>query len=193
MITDSITITLLVIDTLRDLGINSVIGGSLASAAYGMARSTLDADLIADIRREHVSALAQALQPAFYADETAIAEAVQRQTSFNLIHLESMFKVDVFIASARPFGRQQLARRQPMVVATEPERTADVLSPEDIILAKLDWYRQGGEQSERQWRDILGVLKAQADRLDLAYLADWAGRLNVSDLLTRARRETGSA
>ena len=100
-----------------------------------MARSTLDADLIADIRREHVSELARALPPAFDADETAIAEAVQRRTSFNLIHLESMFKVDVFIASARPFGQQQLARHQPIVVTTEPERTADVLSPEDVILA----------------------------------------------------------
>lgn len=191
MISEPIEVALLVIEALRGLGITSVIGGSLASAVHGMARSTLDTDLVADVRREQARPLALALRPAFYVDEAAIAEAVERQASFNLIHLETMFKVDVFVAGARPFSRQQLARRRTMVVATEPERTAAVLSPEDTILAKLDWYRQGGGQSERQWRDILGVLKAQAGQLDQPYLDDWARQLRVTDLLEQARREAG--
>ena len=77
------------------------------------------------------------------------------------------------------------------VIATDPERTAYVATAEDTILAKLEWYRMGGGVSERQWRDVLGVMKVQADRLDLAYLRQWADQLNVSDLLERALTEAG--
>jgi hypothetical protein len=97
--------------------------------------------------------------------------------------------VDVFVAGSKAFAHQQPARRSAQVVADDPERTAYVLSAEDILLAKLDWHRQGGEVSERQWRDVLGVLRAQAGRLDQVYLRQWAARLSVSDLLERALSE----
>jgi hypothetical protein len=77
------------------------------------------------------------------------------------------------------------------VIATDPDRTAYVATAEDTILAKLEWYRLGGDVSERQWCDVLGVMKVQADRLDLAYLRQWAAQLNISDLLERAIKEAG--
>ena len=98
--------------------------------------------------------------------------------------------LDVFIAKPRRFDQMQLRRRRLEVVSTEPERRAYVATAEDIVLAKLEWYRQGGEVSDRQWRDILGVLKVQAGRLDLDYLQKWAAELNVADLLQRALKES---
>jgi hypothetical protein len=77
------------------------------------------------------------------------------------------------------------------VIATDPERTAYVASAEDTVLTKLEWYRMGSEVSERQWRDVLGVLKVQAERLDLAYLRRWAAALGVADLLEQALSQAG--
>ena len=189
MINEPVAVTLLVIEALERLGVAYVIGGSLASAVHGVPRATLDTDLVADLELVHARPLAQALHPAFYADEGAIRAAIGQGQSFNVVHLETMFKVDVFVAGGKAFARQQLARRGVQVVADDPERTAYVLSAEDTLLAKLDWYRQGGEVSERQWRDVLGVLRAQTARLDQAYLRQWAVQLNVRDLLERALSE----
>lgn len=190
MVTEPIAVTLLVIEALETLGVPYVIGGSLASTVHGVVRATLDTDLVADLRPEHAAPLTQALGVAFYADEEAIRTAIEQQASFNVIHLDTIFKVDVFVAGGRPFDLQQINRRGAQVVATDPERTAYVASAEDVILAKLDWYRRGGEQSERQWRDVLGVLRTQAGRLDVDYLRHWAASLGVSDLLNRAMTES---
>ena len=121
----------------------------------------------------------------------SIREAVLHQSSFNVINLETMFKIDVFVVKKRPFHHSQMERRLAQVIATDPDRTAYVATAEDTILAKLEWYRLGGDVSERQWCDVLGVMKVQADRLDLAYLRKWAVQLNISDLLERAIKEAG--
>jgi len=183
---DPIAVTLLVIDALDALGVPYLIGGSLASAVHGVLRATMDTDLVADLRLEHAEPLARALGGTFYVDAESIREAVLHQRSFNVIHLETMFKVDVFVVKNRPFHHSQMERRMAQVIATDPDRTAYVATAEDTILAKLEWYRMGGDVSERQWRDVLGVMKVQADRLDLAYLRQWAAQLNVSDLIERA-------
>jgi len=127
-----------------------------------------------------------ALGPQFYADEAQITAAARDQGSFNLIHIDTMSKIDVYVVWRTDFGATQLARRRPAHVGSDSPLALYVTSPEDTILAKLDWYRQGGEQSDRQWRDVLGVLRVQSSALDRVYLKDWAKRLGLSDLLSRA-------
>jgi hypothetical protein len=150
----------------------------------------MDIDILAAIPGKLARALATRLEPEFYADELAIRQAITTKRSFNVIHLETMFKVDVFVSKGDPFDVKQLERRRLEIVNRDPERSAYVASPEDIILSKLRWYRQTSEKSERQWSDVLGVMSVQADKLDLEYLKRWAIELGVSDLFERAITES---
>ncbi len=186
-----LAITLRVAEALEALGIPYFITGSLASAIHGVARSTVDVDLVADLRAGQEEAFRSELGDEFYADIEAIREAVHRRASFNLIHQETMYKVDVFVSRARAFDKIRFERRSAKVVATDPERKVFVATAEDVVLAKLEWYQAGGRVSERQWRDVLGVLSVQAGRLDLGYLRQWASNLGVADLLARALVEAG--
>lgn len=187
---EPVEVTLKVTGVFERLGVPYLIGGSLASTLYGMVRTTQDSDIVAKMRLEHLQPFVSALQDEFYVDEEMIAESIQHNSSFNIIHRESFFKVDVFIPYPRPFLQSQLARAQKQTFAFETEVSAKFASPEDTILSKLEWYRIGGDVSERQWRDILGVLKTRAGELDLDYLRKWAGELKVSDLLERALGES---
>ncbi len=184
-------VTLIVTGSLEELGVRYAIGGSLASSLHGVFRASVDADVVAELRMEHVEPLARALGDAFYRDETAMRRAIAARRSFNVIHLDTMFKIDVFIPKSRPFDEAQLERRVAHVISQDPERTAFVASAEDTILAKLDWYRAGGEVSEQQWRDVLGVLQVQSETLDRDYLRTMAASLSVSDLLERALKDMG--
>jgi hypothetical protein len=176
----------LVIEALEALDVPVLIGGSLASAVHGVARATADGDLLAGLRPEHAKPLSEALGAAFYVDVAAIREAIGHQECFNVVHLETIFKVDVFVAGRRAFDQVQLDRRRSHLIATDPDRTAYIASAEDTVLAKLEWYRRGGEVSDQQWRDVLGVLRVQGERLDLAHLRNWATVLDVLDLLEEA-------
>jgi hypothetical protein len=183
---EPVEVTIKVTAVLEKLSVPYLIAGALASALYGMVRTTQDADIVAEMRPEHLQPFVSALQGEFYLDDEMIAAAIQHNSSFNIIHRETMFKVDVFIPHSRPFLRAQLARTQRQTFTFETDVSAEFASPEDTILAKLEWYRQGGEISERQWRDILGVLKTRAGELDFGYLQKWAEELKLSDLLERA-------
>jgi hypothetical protein len=132
------------------ISVYSAIGGSFASAVHGVMRATMDADLVTDLRLEQAGPFARALGKAFYADLDLMREAIRQHSSFNLIHLDTMVKVGVFVARPRGFDRAQLARRQLHLLSEDPERHAYVASAEDIVLSKLEWYRLGGEVSDRQ-------------------------------------------
>jgi len=189
MLPEPIQITLKVIEVFDHLKIPYLVGGSMASAVQGIVRSTIDADLVADIRLEQVQQLCEMLKDEFYIDPETIVDAIIYTSSFNMIHLSSMFKVDVFILKNRPFDLNQMQRRVLQNIGDSPTDQVYFSSAEDIILAKLEWFRLGGDVSDRQWRDILGVIGVQSQRLDFSYLNNWAAELNILDLLQRAIKD----
>lgn len=178
---------LLVVAVFERLGVPYVVVGSMASSAHGFPRTTNDADIVADLGSDHAADVVSALQPAFYVERAGVERAVAQYRSFNAIHLASAFKVDVFVPPPDGFGRQQLARRTRERLGPEPEaRALYVATAEDVVLSKLEWYRASGEVSDRQWLDLLGVIKVQGEALDRTYLRTWAARLGLEGLLERA-------
>jgi hypothetical protein len=177
-----------VADALDALGVPYYLAGSVISSLLGVARATVDVDVVAALRPIHAAALAERLADAYYADVDAIADAIRRRAMFNVIHLATMMKVDVYIATTE-FDRSALSRhRLDSLIHTPDARQFAVATAEDVILHKLTWFRDGGQVSERQWNDVVGVLRVQRD-IDLAFLRDWAARLEVTDLLERALLE----
>lgn len=173
--------------TFDDLGIRYLVGGSLASSIYGKPRATQDVDLVAEIDRDHVDALTIALADEFYIDAGMIRDAIRRRASFNVVHLATMFKADVFIPRGDAWSREEMARARTEMIDTPEGRAAiRFASPEDTLLHKLVWYRLGNEVSDRQWGDIVGMIQIQKEMLDSAYLQLWAPVLGVADLLARA-------
>jgi len=189
---DIIDVTLKVIKVFEKLGIAYHIGGSLASSAFGIARSTLDVDIVADIKAEQASDIYENLKEEFYVDSEMILDAIQRQSSFNLIHFETLFKVDVFPLKRHPFDQQAFSRRLQKAFSEDALHKVFFATPEDTLLHKLTWYKAGGEVSDRQWNDVLGVLKVQGDQLDMVYLKGWAEKLTVLNLLMKAISEAGT-
>ncbi|PWU10564.1 MAG: hypothetical protein C5B50_25175 [Verrucomicrobia bacterium] len=174
------------------LGVDYLVGGSIASSVFGEPRQTLDADLVAKLFGRHVEPLAAVLELEFYVDVSAIRNAILNQSCFNVIHLDTMTKMDVFVRWRDPFGQSQFERRQRKSIGDSAALTFFFSTAEDTVLAKLEWFRKGGEVSDRQWRDLLGVIKVQASRLDKDYLNRWANELGVGDLLSRALKEAGA-
>ena len=172
------------------LGIRYLVGGSFASSLYGIPRATQDVDLVADVQLVHVEALMGALMTDFYIDAEMIREAVRRRASFNVIHLATMFKADVFVLKSDSWSRGEMgrARTETLDVPDGPVAVR-FASPEDTLLHKMVWYKLGNGVSERQWGDILGVLRVQGAALDDQYLSHWAPMLDVADLLLRAKDE----
>lgn len=179
-----------VIDAFETLGVRYYVTGSIASSAHGVARASVDADVVAELLPEHAPHLVAALQGAYYVPEARLRDAIARRASFNVIHLETMLKVDVFVAKGRAFDARALERSRPERLAADSERRARLATAEDTVLAKLEWYRRGGEVSERQWADVLGILRVAEASLDQAYLRQGAAELGVLDLLERAASES---
>src|SRR5262245_22877634 len=184
---DPIAVALRVIDALEALGVTSTVGGSIAASFAGEPRSTLDIDVIAAIDEPQIDALVAALSADFYIDPESLRRAIRTKGSTNLIHQATQYKVDVFVAGGTPLDAQQLARRQPVQIGN---RTLFVHPPEDILLQKLRWYRAGGGVSDRQWRDVIAIIRTQGARLDRQYLLANAPLIGVEDLPTRAFAES---
>lgn len=189
---DALEVTLEVVRAFESLEVPYLLGGSLASSFYGIPRATHDADLVADLAIRHVRPLSAALRDRFYLDEDRALAAIRRHASFNLIHLATNLKVDVFVLDGKAFSRSEMARRRSFAfIGAGGEAALQVASAEDLVLQKLRWFQLGGGASERQWSDLLGVLKVQGRRLDMDYLARWSPELGVEDLLARALEEAG--
>lgn len=179
---EPLQLALRVLRILEDLGVDAWIGGSLASSIFGIPRATQDADIIADLPLETAHSLVDRLGDDFYADGERITSGIERRSSFNVIHLPTMFKVDIFVVGRDAWSERVIERRQSVEIDEQGTQVL-VTSPEDIILHKLTWYREGGHVSDRQWGDALGVLQVQGERLDRRYLEELAVDLGVSDLL----------
>lgn len=184
-----ITALQFVADAFKTLGVEFYIGGSIASAYHGEPRSTVGVDLIADLPTSDASRLVHLLGEDFYADSNMIIQAITSRTSFNLIHLPTMYTIDVFIPKQRPFDKSVRQRVIHAAAFEGDDRIYQIASIEDTVLSKLEWYKAGGETSERQWRDVVGVMQVQLHQLDQTYLEKWAAELGVSDLLQRALAE----
>ncbi|OGW59614.1 MAG: hypothetical protein A2Y48_00325 [Nitrospirae bacterium RIFCSPLOW2_12_42_9] len=189
---DILTAIIPVVEAFEKLGTHYYIGGSVASSAYGIARATLDVDMVSDLKTQHVHSLVTMLEASYYIDEEMILEAIKNRSSFNLIHLDTMLKVDVFIVKEGLYHKESFKRRRKDTM-DEDEASVEfyLASPEDIILNKLDWYRMGGCISDRQWHDVIGVLKVQQNLLDMEYLQYWASELELTNLLKQAYSDAG--
>jgi hypothetical protein len=175
--------------TLETLDIKWVLGGSLASSLDGEPRATLDIDLAIRLRVEQVHSLVEAFEDKFYVNESMAEAAARHHSSFNLLHSESVYKVDLFVLGDGLLDRRQIDRRRRVRVGADPPIELWAGSAEDQILRKLTWFRSGGEISDRQWRDVVGLLRVQSERLDLADLTTTAQLLGLSELLDEAIRD----
>jgi predicted nucleotidyltransferase len=172
---------------LDELGIQYVVVGSFASSARGFQRATRDVDILARIQLEQVELLYERLLGRYYIDRLSIRSAVINRSHFNAIHLDSMFKVDVFVPSDSDLlSHQQLSRQLPEKLSSGSEDVVYVATAEDTLLAKLIWYQKGQQVSDRQWADVLGIIRVQGKSLDRVYLKDWAERLGLTKLLNQA-------
>ena len=173
----------------ESLGLAYSVGGSLASSFSGEPRSTLDIDFLVSFEEEHAAAIAAALGSEFYVDERALARAARQRSSTNIIHHQTSIKVDIFAAGGTAMDGDVLNRRVRLSLGGEGASSLWVHTAEDILLQKLRWYRLGGGTSDRQWRDVLGLVRVQGGRMDRQYLETGAARLVVADLLRRALGE----
>ncbi len=178
-----------VVSAFERLGVPYAMGGSITSSLWGKPRFTADADVMVEPLPGKEAALCAGFGANYYISLSAVQEAVRNRSSFNIIHSPSGYKVDVFVRKDRPFEQSAFRRTTTQQLPDFPNQVLNVVSAEDIILFKLEWYRLGGETSERQWSDILGVMQVRADQLDYAYLEHWARELGVADLLARAQAD----
>jgi hypothetical protein len=180
-----------VVEAFVRLGVDYFLTGSVISSHHGIPRSTVDVDVVAALRHDHVDALVAALVDAYYIDADAAHDAIKRHSMFDVIHLATMYKVDVYAMLGR-FNRAVMARRRWEALADmDPQRTMAIATAEDVVLSKLRWFRDGGDVSERQWTDVIGVIRMQR-ALDLDYMRPWARDLAVEDLLDRALAEVAA-
>jgi hypothetical protein len=176
-----------VVSVLEQLEIKYALAGSWASSIHGKARMTHDADICVEPFPGKEAAFCAGLGEDYYVSEAAVRQAIRSHHTFNVIFTLTGFKVDLFIAKPRLYDKALFARRQLGVLPASAGPAVQIVSAEDVILLKLEWYRLGGESAETRWNDILGVFDRQAEALDQVYLDRWGEALGVTDLLHRAR------
>ncbi|MEX2181693.1 MAG: hypothetical protein WD771_06590 [Gemmatimonadaceae bacterium] len=183
---DVLDIALEIAGRLEHLSVPYLIGGSLASSVHGEPRATMDVDVVADLRAQTVLALVAMLRPDYYVEEAAARAAVDTGGAFNAVHSRAGIKIDFFVAGDDAFEHERLRTRIAVAVREDPPRTLWMDTAEHTVLRKLEWFRRGGEVSDRQWRDVRAIIALQGAALDRSELARWAPVLGVSDLLERS-------
>ena len=164
-----------IIRELDRAGIPHMLAGSFASSYHGDPRTTNDIDLVIAPTRTSLEAFVHSLDPTeYYVSPEAALEAFDRQGQFNVIVLESGWKVDLILRKERAFSRSEFERRE---LAEIEETQVFVATAEDTIVAKLEWARAG--ESERQLRDVTGILELRGSSLDLAYIERWVAELDL--------------
>ena len=184
---DAIEVALRVADALESAGAAYFVGGSLASSLDGQPRATNDIDFVIDMPIARIGEFVTALGAEFEVDLDMLRDAVMHGRSANIFYLPLVLKIDLFGHAHGPYDETEFSRRR--AIEVREGRVLFIKAPEDTVLRKMLWFRQGGEVSERQWRDLMGVLRTQGPTLDLAYLHAWAKQLGISDLLVRATAE----
>ena len=154
----------------------------------GEPRSTVDVDIAVALSADRLPQLLERVRPSFYVPDVAAARAVSEKESFNIIHNEEAMKVDLFVLGDGVLDANQLSRRVQFALPTEPPAMVWITSPEDQVLRKLDWYRQSGQVSDRQMRDVIAILNINGDSLDMTYLTKTAELVGLSQLLDRAKQ-----
>ena len=185
---EPIRILIHVSQILERLAIPYLTCGSIASSILGIPRATQDIDLVIDLSFARVEDFLKAMQAEFYVDSNAVRRAVQTKTSFNAIHFTAVQKIDFFVHKQDDYSAEEMRRRFAVAVDETANNRVFIASPEDIILQKLVWYKMDSRVSERQWTDVLGVIKVQGERLDRSYLIRWAEKLAITDLVNEALR-----
>lgn len=179
-----VEVALAVAHALDRIGVDYALGGSVATSLQGEPRSTNDIDFAVRLSEVNVEPFIKALGPDFEVDDEALRDAIRKRRSANIFHLPSMTKVDLFIRGSEAFDESEFSRR--VRVEIQLHEDLFVASTEDNFLRKLRWFQMGGETSDRQWRDVLGLIRVSGGSLDLTYLRHWAKVLGVEDLLERA-------
>jgi len=176
---------------LDDLGIPYALGGSMASSLVGEPRSTVDVDIAIKLEQDAGAALLERANAEFYVLIESARVAIEAHSSFNLIDTAHGLKVDLFVLGDGLLDRMQIERRITVAIPGVAERSW-VTSPEDQVLRKLDWYRSTGHESERQWRDVVGILRVHGDVMDQGYMVETARALKLETVLDDAMRAANS-
>lgn len=176
--------------TLDGLSIPYAIGGSFASSAWGQPRQTRDLDVAVVVNLLQVKRLAEEVRGEFLLSEKDMEEAAigtAEFRSFQLLHMDDVFKIDVFALDASPYTQEVLRRRRRFSLGTDYE--AQFVSPEDIVITKLRWYLLANRISDRQWNDIVHVLETQGHAFDYSYAEKWSAHFGVLDDLQKAKAQ----
>lgn len=189
--TDAIDVALAVARAIENVGGAYFVGGSVASSFQGEPRATNDIDIVLELPLGQIGAWVSMLGTDFDVDVDMLRDALLHGRSCNIFYLPALMKIDLFAVGPSPFDAIEFARRRPVVVRASGE-TLVLKSPEDTVLRKLLWFRAGGEVSDRQWRDVIEVLRVSGSAMDQSYLTSWGARLGLAELLDRARADAAS-
>lgn len=187
----ALDVALRVAAALEAVGSAYFVGGSLASSLQGEPRATNDVDIVVEMMAHRVPAFAKALGDDFEVDEEMLRDALRRGGCANIFYLPMVTKVNLFAVGGTPYDEVEFARRRRVAVRASGD-SLYVKAPEDTVLRKLLWYREGGMVSSKQWRNLVEVLRVSGGEIDERHLSGWAIRLGIDDLLSKARAEAES-